>query len=589
MEVPAVEDKSNYSENTDSNEKTDDQQERTPEYLTNESTSTVIQMLTYDALNSSEKTKTANQASDSYISVDVVSVMPAAQLDQEEQRAIEDDEVGKEGKTATAPFYIITSDERKTLEKIKKVKRAILLCSKSVVSTKSDLIALSTHCDVIVRDKAIDQLINEKLLFKLDDCFVSRSKTTGKLSFELGYIKQVPKSSRLVDKTEVSLPLSKYMIKLDDYLQTCMNIATKSRLLLSKSAVDILGNEPYSNLFTIAVDKWLLREDQRLASSLTDEALIEGLIQNDGENGTTVASVKELTAHRPQRAAAKTALKKRLVCAGINNHFGTGYEAEDVLFVLDTINENDDLKQRFYTATAEEIIESFNANNDIVISMKLVNLIPFTAVCIQAKCNSQPLPTHKLHQIVTLMQRDFSSSCGIYYSTCNECKTRYFPTFYELNGSKIKFITIDSIRKKNAMYFGGKTAYEYLLFLEFDAQLVHNYAAFNGIKQVNTRYCPNHQTPQQRKETSQADRHSNKFIQISNDEKVQVQEMTVISHENLNESSMTNESKLEDIECEIFRSDYETHQKPSYGFLTSFHNCNVIIGFDESARAEGSK
>ncbi|CAF4015048.1 unnamed protein product, partial [Didymodactylos carnosus] len=57
-------------------------------------------MLTYDALNSSEKTKTANQASDSYISVDVVSIMPAAQLDQEEQRAIEDDQVGKEGKTA---------------------------------------------------------------------------------------------------------------------------------------------------------------------------------------------------------------------------------------------------------------------------------------------------------------------------------------------------------------------------------------------------------------------------------------------------------------------------------------------------------
>ncbi|CAF0963979.1 unnamed protein product [Didymodactylos carnosus] len=170
----------------------------------------------------------------------------------------------------------------------------------------------------------------------------------------------------------------------------------------------------------------------------------------------------------------------RLVCAGINNHFGTGYEAEDVLFVLDTINGNDDLKQRFYTATAEEIIESFNANNDIVTSMELVNLIPFTAVCIQEKCNSQPLPTHKLHQIVTLMQRDFSSSCGIYYSTCNECKTRYFPTFYELNGSKMKFITIDSIRKKNAMYFGGKTAYEYLLFLEFEAQLVHNYAAFNG-------------------------------------------------------------------------------------------------------------
>ncbi|CAF4533974.1 unnamed protein product, partial [Didymodactylos carnosus] len=109
----------------------------------------------------------------------------------------------------------------------------------------------------------------------------------------------------------------------------------------------------------------------------------------------------------------------------------------------------------------------------------------------------------------------------------------------------------------------------------------------NGIKQVNTRYCSNHQTPQQRKETSQADRHSNKFIQISNDEKAQVQEMTVISHENLNESSMTNEPKLEDIKCEIFRSDYETHQKPSYGFLTSFHNCHVIIGFDESARAEG--
>ncbi|CAF4607084.1 unnamed protein product, partial [Didymodactylos carnosus] len=140
----------------------------------------------------------------------------------------------------------------------------------------------------------------------------------------------------------------------------------------------------------------------------------------------------------------------RLVCAGINNHFGTGYEAEDVLFVLDTINGNDDLKQRFYTATAEEIIESFNTNNDIVTSMKLVNLIPFTAVCIQAKCNSKPLPTHKLHQIVTLMQRDFSSLCVIYYSTCNECKTCYFPTFYELNGSKIKFITIDSIRKKNA-------------------------------------------------------------------------------------------------------------------------------------------
>ncbi|CAF0939506.1 unnamed protein product [Didymodactylos carnosus] len=106
-------------------------------------------------------------------------------------------------------------------------------------------------------------------------------------------------------------------------------------------------------------------------------------------------------------------------------------------------------------------------------------------------------------------------------------------------------------------------------------------------KQVDTRYCPNHQTEQQRKETSQADRNSNKLINISNDEKKQAQKMTVISHENLNESSMTNEPKVEDIECEIFRSDYETHQKPSYGFLTSFHNCNVIIGFDESARAEG--
>ncbi|CAF1187704.1 unnamed protein product [Didymodactylos carnosus] len=250
----------------------------------------------------------------------------------------------------------------------------------------------------------------------------------------------------------------------------------------------------------------------------------------------------------------------RLVCAGINNHFGTGYEAEDVLFVLDTINGNDDLKQRFYTATAEEIIESFNANNDIVTSMELVNLIPFVAVCIQEKCNSQPLPTYKLHQIVTLMQRDFSSSCGIYYSTCNECKTRYFPTFYELNGSKMKFITFDSIRKKT-----------------------------QSTKQVDTRYCPNHQTEQQRKETSQADRNSNKLINISNDEKVQAQKMTVISHENLNESSMTNEPKLEDIECEIFRSDYETHPKPSYRFLTSFHNCNVIIGFDESARGERSK
>ncbi|CAF4395209.1 unnamed protein product, partial [Didymodactylos carnosus] len=100
MEVPALGanlfNMSNYSENIDSNGKMDDQQQKTPEYLTNGSASTVIPKLTQDVLNSSEKTKTADRASGLSIPVDVVSIMPAAQLDQEEEPVIEDNQVGKE-------------------------------------------------------------------------------------------------------------------------------------------------------------------------------------------------------------------------------------------------------------------------------------------------------------------------------------------------------------------------------------------------------------------------------------------------------------------------------------------------------------
>ncbi|CAF0886824.1 unnamed protein product [Didymodactylos carnosus] len=44
---------------------------------------------------------------------------------------------------------------------------------------------------------------------------------------------------------------------------------------------------------------------------------------------------------------------------------------------------------------------------------------------------------------------------------------------------------------------------------------------------------------------------------------------------------------LGDQGCNVHRGDCLKNQKTSFGLLTTFMNCKVIVGFDESHRAEG--
>ncbi|UJR12852.1 hypothetical protein I4U23_017026 [Adineta vaga] len=161
----------------------------------------------------------------------------------------------------------------------------------------------------------------------------------------------------------------------------------------------------------------------------------------------------------------------------VNTMFNTDLSVTTVNEIINRLN-NGELKQLFHSYDVDQLLTNYIASSISDTNATLSCLKPFTNTCLTCKQELQI----SFNQYVTIYNMGSIIKGGVYYSSCNNCRMKYYPNYYEHITIGAKFVTPASIYNQKYIYFGGKKVYSTELLIHFTSAFLRQYSGFENFQ-----------------------------------------------------------------------------------------------------------
>jgi hypothetical protein len=172
----------------------------------------------------------------------------------------------------------------------------------------------------------------------------------------------------------------------------------------------------------------------------------------------------------------------------VNSTFKTDFTETTIIEIINRLN-NGEMSELFHSCNIDHLLTDYMTSAVSDTNSTLISLKPFTNKCLT--CNEKLNVT--FNQYVDIFNLNSITKGGIYYSSCNKCKQKFYPNFYEKITIGKKFVTPTSLYDKKFIYFGGKKAYSTELLIHFTSTFLRQYSGFenfqNSYNLTIKKYC----------------------------------------------------------------------------------------------------
>ncbi|CAF0889865.1 unnamed protein product [Didymodactylos carnosus] len=167
----------------------------------------------------------------------------------------------------------------------------------------------------------------------------------------------------------------------------------------------------------------------------------------------------------------------------LNMNFNTDYQITKVSSAIDFVCRRQDYKELFSYSNVDEMIKTYHLAPHIVTAqVHMINLEPYTNKCI--KCGHEL--KIELHAKAKLLYKlESVEKCTISTASCTNCLIRIYPNHYTYGKrGEDCFVTRESIKNKQYVYFSGGYVYDQKLIQNFEKHLLVNHMSFSGFAQA---------------------------------------------------------------------------------------------------------